>query len=242
MLDVAYDAELYLRLAHQSAGAVLELGVGSGRLAIPLALAGHDVVGVDHDAAMLERAERSWDAARGPVERGRLRLVEGDLSTRRDDARFGLVFAAVNTFLLAPDGETRRAVLTTMRDHLLPGGRAVIEVSTPDAEELAGFDGRLRKEWTRHDAEIGADVEKRMAARFDPGARSVTLHQVFSWQSPGASRSTVSRTDTLHLVSAAELTETARTVGFGEVVVWGDHLTTPYGAGSHRAILVARLL
>jgi len=242
MLDVAYDAELYLRLAQQVGDGVLELGVGSGRLAVPLALAGHRVVGVDHDPAMLERAQVAWDRARGAVERGRLRLLPGDLATFRSDERFGLAFLAVNTFLLAAGDAARRAVLETMRTHLRPGGIAVIEMSTPDAEELGGYDGRLRREWTRHDAETGVDVEKRMAARYEAAAHSVTLRQVFSWATQDGTDSTVSRVDTLHLVDPVELADLALGSGFAEVETWGDHLAIPHGAGSHRAIIVARLL
>ena len=52
----------------------------------------------------------------------------------------------------------------------------------------------------------------------------------------------VSRTDTLHLISATELGRTGPGGGFRRGGLWGDHLTIPYGAGSHRAILVARLV
>jgi SAM-dependent methyltransferase len=241
MLDVSYDAELYLQLAHEAGGDVLELGVGSGRLAIPLAVAGHRVVGVDVDAAMLERAAAAWERARGAIPRSRLELVDADLVTFRSGERFGLVFAAVNTFLLVPDDTVRLTVLSTMRGYLRPGGLAVIEMSTPDADELAGYDGRLRREWTRLDTEAGVDVEKRMSATYAPDERTVMLRQVFTWRSPeGQER--VTRTDTLHLISPPELADLASRAGFTGVEVWGDHLAMPYGAGSHRAIIVARSL
>ncbi|MER3418842.1 MAG: class I SAM-dependent methyltransferase, partial [Chloroflexota bacterium] len=60
------DLNLYLALAARSGGPILELGVGSGRLAIPLAAAGYDVVGIDTDPAMLARARlRTAGAGRG---------------------------------------------------------------------------------------------------------------------------------------------------------------------------------
>jgi SAM-dependent methyltransferase len=242
MLDVAYDAELYLHLAQQADDGVLELGVGSGRLAVPLAIAGHRVVGVDIDPAMLERAQAAWDRAHGAIDRARLRLVPGDLATYRSAERFGLVFLAVNTFLLAPDDAARRRVLETMRMHLRPGGIAAIEMSTPDAEELGGYDGRSRREWTRRDPETGVDVEKRIAARYEAASHSVTLRQDFSWTTEDGTGSTVSRVDTLHLIEPVELADLALGSGFAEVETWGDHLAIPYGAGSHRAIIVARLL
>jgi SAM-dependent methyltransferase len=245
MLDVSYDAELYLRLAQETGGPVLELAVGSGRLAIPLALAGYRVVGVDHDPAMLARARLAWRRERGSLPRDRLRLVEGDLVRFRSEERFGLALIAVNTFLLAQSDGERKAVLETMRRHLRPGGLAAIEMSTPGAEELRGYDGRLRLEWRRRDPETGALVSKHIAARYDARAASVTLRQSFAWrlvEAPDGPLQRASRTDVLHLVEPSELARLALAAGFSGVDVWGDHLLIPHGAGSHRAILIARLV
>jgi SAM-dependent methyltransferase len=243
VLDVAYDAELYLRVAREVDGPVLELAVGSGRLAVPLALAGHRVVGVDHDAAMLERARARWDEARGPIERERLSLHEADLAAFRSDETFSLAFIAVNTFLLAHDDKARLTILGAMREQLRPGGAAVVEVSTPDDEELATFDGRLQLEWLREDPETGDSVAKLVSARHDPECACVTLHQLFEWTPrTGGPVQRVTRSDDLHLVSADRLVSLAQEAGFDGVEVWGDHLSIPYGPGSHRAILVARLL
>jgi SAM-dependent methyltransferase len=243
VLDLSYDAELYQQLAHGSGGPILELAVGSGRLAIPLALAGHRVLGVDHDAAMLERAWARWDLVRGPIERERLSLHEGDFTAFRASECFAMVFIAVNTFLLAEDDQARVALLQAMREQLQPGGFAVIEVSTPDDDELADFDGRLQLEWLRHEPESGDLVAKLVSARHDTEHSSVSLCQVFEWTpAHGGPLARVTRTDTLHLVVATRLADLALESGYDRVDLWGDHLSIPYGSGSHRAILVARLV
>jgi len=243
VLDVSYDAELYLELAHQAGGSVLELAVGSGRLAIPLALAGHRVVGVDHDPAMLERAHAAWRRARGAIEPDRLGLIEADFVSFSSEERFSLSFIAVNTFMLMPNDRDRLCLLATMREHLLPGGTAAVEVSTPSEEELAGYDGQLRPEWQRSDPETGDLVRKSISARHDPQRDTVSLIQVFEWAPRhGGQSSRVVKRDMLHLVSARRLASLARRAGFGSVSVWGDHLSTPHGPGSQRAILVARLV
>src|SRR5262245_5199229 len=83
LLDDPGDADLYLAIAARTGGPVLELGVGTGRLAGPLARAGHDVTGVDLDPAMLERARRRLGGPEGLGGRsaGRIELVEADLLT-----------------------------------------------------------------------------------------------------------------------------------------------------------------
>jgi SAM-dependent methyltransferase len=241
VLDVAYDAELYLALAQQAGGDILELAVGSGRLAIPLALAGHRVLGIDHDPAMLRRARRRWDSVRGSLGRDRLRLRRGDMFDIHSQERFGLAFIAVNTFLLASDDDARLALLSSMRSLLHPGGLAVVEISTPDADELETFDGRLQLEWLRHDPESGDQVAKLVSVRHEPDADSLLLCQVYEWTPPhGGALHRVSRVDTLHLVSAVRLAALARDAGFASVDLRGDHLATPYASGSQRAILVAR--
>jgi hypothetical protein len=167
----------------------------------------------------------------------------GDFVTFRTSQRFALAFIAVNTFLLAEDDAARLAVLATMRDHLQPGGRAAVEMSTPDDDELETFDGRLHLEWLRQDPETDDQVAKLVSARYDPDTSSVLLSQIFEWTSVhGGPLSRVTRTDVLHLVSPERLVALARETGFQQVDLWGDHLATPYGPGSHRAIVVARLV
>jgi SAM-dependent methyltransferase len=64
------DVDLYLALATRTGGPILELAVGSGRVAVPLAAAGHQVTGVDSDPAMLARAELAWSRARDEAPTG----------------------------------------------------------------------------------------------------------------------------------------------------------------------------
>ena len=141
--------------------------VGTGRLAIPLAEAGHPVTGVDLDPAMLDRARAR---ARGTAGEDRLTLVEADIVGLRlpDAGRFGLAFIALNSLLVLPTRAAQRAAArapwpTTSR----PGGLAVVDVWLPDADDLARFDGRIILEWPRLDPETGAIVTKAGSAQHD---------------------------------------------------------------------------
>lgn len=242
-LDVAYDAELYQQLAHDTGGPVLELGVGSGRLAVPLALAGHEVLGIDHDAAMLARARAAWTATRGRLEASRLRTAQADFRTFREEPRFGLVLMAVNTFLLAEDDQARLAILETMRVHLRPHGVAAIEIGTPNRAELARYDRRIQHEWLRTDPETGEEVSKSISANYDATLETLELSQIYEWTPAGGGPlSRVTQTDLLHLLPARRLVELAMEAGFGSTQLWGDHLSMPHRVGSHRAVLEARLV
>jgi SAM-dependent methyltransferase len=118
------DLELYLQLAPRSPGRILELAVGTGRLAVPLAEAGHRVTGVDLDEAMLHRARARATAA--GVER-RLRLVHADLLGLRlpDPGVYDLAILGLNSLFLLATRASQQDALQTLARHLRPGGRAV---------------------------------------------------------------------------------------------------------------------
>lgn len=106
-------------------GPVLELGVGTGRLAIPLAARGVDVWGLDASPAMLERL-------RGKPGADRVHTIRGDMAAfDLDGRRFRLVVVAYNTlFNLTPSGAQARC-LGQIAVHLAPGGMVVIEAFVP---------------------------------------------------------------------------------------------------------------
>lgn len=116
--------------AEAGGGPVLELGVGSGRLAAPLAATGLEVWGIDGSRAMLDRlAARPGGAA--------VRAVRGDMADL-DAAlgpagapRFAAVVAAFNTFFLLADEAAQRACLAGVARWLAPGGRLLLEAYVP---------------------------------------------------------------------------------------------------------------
>ena len=110
-------------------GPVLELGVGTGRLAVPLAGRGVRVTGVDSSAAMLDQlAAKSGGAA-----------VEGVLGDMTDppvgDRRFAVILVAYNTLFNLVDPGQQARCFQQAAARLAPGGRFVVEAFVPDAIE-----------------------------------------------------------------------------------------------------------
>lgn len=115
-------------------GRVLELGVGTGRLALPLAAEGLEVWGLDASAPMLDRLR-----AKDPG--GSVRVVEGDMAAvpMADLPRFAVAFCAYNTFFNLQTEADQLACLRACAGVLAPGGRLAIEAFVPlDGDETPG--------------------------------------------------------------------------------------------------------
>ena len=233
------DLDLYLSLARRTGGPVLELAAGTGRLSVPLAAAGFDVIGVDVDPAMLARARERAATEKAD---GSLELVEADLRGLRLSAAgtFKLAFVALNSLLLLGSREAQREALRTMAAHLAPNGLAVVDVWLPDADDLARFDGRIVLEYARTEPGTGVTVTKAGSAQHDSVSQQVTLTTLYEESSQGGPAKRWVRVDRLRLVSADELRGFAEDVGLEVEILAGGYDLAPLGPASDRAVLVAR--
>src|SRR5204862_5040256 len=138
--SVIEDISFYVDEALQAAARpVVELGVGTGRIAIPTALAGVHVIGVDSSAGMLEVcAARAREAGAAD----RLDLRQGDLRRPPVDERILLVTCPFRAFLHLPTDADRLAALRAARTLLVDGGRLVFDVFRPSRDDIEETNGR----------------------------------------------------------------------------------------------------
>jgi SAM-dependent methyltransferase len=233
------DLDLYRALADRADGPILELAAGSGRLAVPLATAGHTVTAIDLDPAMLDRArERARDA---DLPDGRLELVEADLLALPvpEHGRHALAFIALNSIMLLAGRDEQRAAIRALAEHLRPGGIAAVDAWLPDADDLARFDGRIFHEWIREDPSTGALITKSGSALHDAATGTIVLTAVFEEADQGGAPRRWIRQDRLRLISADELSAFAEDAGLAVELVAGGYDLTPLGPGSERALLIA---
>jgi len=116
-------------------GPVLELGIGTGRIAIPLAERGVQVHGIDLSEAMVARLQAKPGGDRIPV-------AIGDFATTKLEATFTLAYLVYNTIQNLTTQDAQVSCFQNVAAHLEPGGRFVIEVGLPDlkGERLRIFD------------------------------------------------------------------------------------------------------
>ncbi len=158
------DVRYYVERARQSGGPVLEYGVGSGRVALPTVRAGVSVVGVDASVPMLALLEEK--RRRLPEKSAaRLRVVRGDMRAVRLRERFQLVTAPFNVVLHLDSRRDMERWLARVREHLLPGGELVFDVSVPQPLDLAADPAVWEKARSFRHPESGRRTE--LAERFD---------------------------------------------------------------------------
>jgi SAM-dependent methyltransferase len=110
-------------------GRALELGIGTGRIAVPLAERGIEVHGIDLSRAMVARLRtKPGGEAIG--------VTIGDFSSAKVDGTFRLAYLVYNTIMNLTSQEAQVACFRNVADHLEPGGRFVIEVGVPDLRRL----------------------------------------------------------------------------------------------------------
>jgi ubiquinone/menaquinone biosynthesis C-methylase UbiE len=130
------DVAFYVEEARRAGSPVLELGCGTGRILIPTAEAGVEIVGLDASSDML-RITRGKLEVLAPDVSQRVKLVEGDMRRFALDRDFSLVTIPYRAFLHNLDVEDQIETLRRVREHLSDGGRLIFNVFDPKVQNLA---------------------------------------------------------------------------------------------------------
>jgi SAM-dependent methyltransferase len=179
-VSVVEDVDFYVELATDAGEKIVELGVGTGRVAVPVAAAGVHVIGVDSSRGMLEVcAEAAATAGVAHL----LDLRVGDLRRPPVNERVRLVICPFRAYLHMRTHEERLEALRAAYELLVPGGRLVFDVFAPGEDDILQTHGR----WLEREPGIYEradwDSEARtltLSVRGDSGRTTMKL----SWLSP----------------------------------------------------------
>ncbi|MGZ4714598.1 MAG: class I SAM-dependent DNA methyltransferase [Acidimicrobiia bacterium] len=200
-------------------GPVLELGIGTGRLAIPLRRRGIDVCGIERAPAMLEVLRRDPDGAA-------IEVVVGDMSTTELGRDFTLVYLARNTIMNLITQDDQVACFRNAAAHLRPGGRFVVEVVVPPWRRLPPGQTSLCFDHTP--THVGID-------EIDPATQQSFSHHVFTTDGTTRRFSAPFR-----YVWPAELDLMARLAGLDRSERWSDWRRNAFSADSVEHVSVWR--
>jgi len=229
--DFYDDAAFYQRLVEIHGQRVLELGVGTGRIAVPLAEGGAKVTGVDVSAGMLGVAKQRAQAAGVSVT-----WVDGDIRTVRQRGKFDLVIAPLGTLQHMETPDDFVSAVQTMAHHLAPGGVAVVDVESPVPDDFDPSPQPLIQHWTKPQG--AGRVTKLVSVDAIPseGTKEVTWH--FDVTDAEGRLSRVTSQFLLRTFTSPEIELAARIAGLQVAARFADYEFTPYHDGAERLVVI----
>ncbi len=165
--DMTEDVPFYVELAREADGPLVELAVGNGRVAIPVAReTGQPVIGIDSSPAMLEQARER--AAEAGVE---LDLREGDMRDLALDEPAALIYCPFRALLHLPTWSDRRHTFERVAASLRAGGRFAWNAFAFDHAIAARLDGQHEDAPVPHTTRLAVG-ENRIDITLDAGGTS----------------------------------------------------------------------
>jgi SAM-dependent methyltransferase len=236
--DYADDLAMYESFARRGEPPALELGTGTGRVALHLARAELAVVALDGAPPMLDRL-RSLSPGAGVSER--IQATEGDMRAFELNQRFDLILCAANTFQHLLTTEDQLSALRCIGAHLTPGGAFVAKLESPGAVEWDAGEATLRLAATRTDPDTGETVMRFAARSATASAMRTRTTQLYDRIAhDGRVRRRVIEYE-LKYTPPDELALLMSHAGLRLMHMYGDYDLSPYADDSDSMIVVAGL-
>ena len=234
------DVDFYVQLCRSAGGKVLELGCGTGRVTVPIALAGLEVVGLDRSETMLDRC-RDKVSSQPPEVRARIQVVKGDMTDFRLEHTFNSAVIPFRAFQHLLEVDEQLACLRCVNRHLRAGGTLAFDCFQVNLQKMANR--RLRE--TEDVPEFELPDGRRLRRR----SRIVATHR--SWQYNDVEiiyHLTDAAGKTRRLVQAFlmryffryELEHLLARAGFEVAELYGDFDRSPLTDDSPEMVFVAR--
>jgi SAM-dependent methyltransferase len=231
------DLPFWLNLARRTGGPILEVACGTGRILLPLARAGFEIVGVDISPAMLAIARRKFADADMA---SRVQLVEANALDLNLERRFSLAIVALNSFgHFLGEGEPERAV-ERIHHHLRPGAIVALDLTNPVPGAFGETTGVVIHDYTREGPETGFVTVKTRSQTLDPIEQIVDVSCFYDEVGPGgAVRRTLAEFG-LRYFYRNELRLLFERTGFTLEATYGSYELEPLREESERLIAIGR--
>lgn len=203
-------------------GTALELGIGTGRVALPLHERGLKVHGIDASEAMLSKL-------RAKPQADHLTMHTGSFANFELQERFSLIYVVFNTFFALLTQEEQVSCFQSVRRHLSPGGAFLIEAFVPNPSRFV--DGQ-----TMRAVHISEDILRFDASQYDPVSQQVVSQHVFL-----SAEGTRLYPVKLRFAWPSELDLMARLAGLRLRQRWGSWSKEPFTGNSSKHISVYEL-
>jgi SAM-dependent methyltransferase len=238
------DVAFYVEEARKAGGPVLELGCGTGRILIPIAEAGIDIVGLDLSRNMLAVLREKLAKQPDEVQR-RVELVEGDMRTFALGRRFPLAMIPYRAFLHLMTIDDQMRALTTIREHLVDGGRLALNFFDPNLAYIV--ERQLDGGAPRKNAAFTNPATGRLTVGWDSFDYDTTrqwLDGYFTFDEYDASGAVVSTRRVplrLRWVYQYEMQHLFERAGFAIEALYGDFQRGAFKAGGEQVWIARRV-
>jgi SAM-dependent methyltransferase len=229
---IVADIPFYVEEARRAAGPVLELACGTGRLTIPIAQAGVEIVGLDLTPSMLDHAR---DKARQAGVQ--ISWVEGDCRTFDLARKFSLIFIGFNSMQHLHDHASLAALFANVRKHLAPGGRFIFDVFNPSIAILNRDYSQRFLERYYEDPDGRGKVAFEQTAVYDDAAQVNHITVYFSL--PDEKDFRVEQLD-LRCFFPQELDMLVRANGFEIEAKYGNFERKPFASRDMKQVVVCK--
>jgi SAM-dependent methyltransferase len=233
--DFEDDLEMYGGFAERTGGPILEIGSGTGRVALALAEAGHTVVGLELSEALRTVAQQKADRAQLA---DRVQFVTGDMRRFKIDQHFGLIIVPLNTFLHNLTLDDQLATLACCKKHLRPGGLLVLDCFNPDPAQAAD-DGRLIVQRSVIDRETGQPALLLLSRLTDWNNQRQEITYLIDRTDPHGVVQRAILPTTFRFIFRHELRLLLKAGGFDLKDEYGSYDLDPVEAGSDKLIVIA---
>ncbi len=245
--DFDDDLSMYLNFARASQAPVLDIGVGTGRVALTLARAGYPVTGIDVSQAMLALAQ---ERLHREGQSNQVTLIHADVRTFELATRFGFAYFALNTFTHLLDQADQMRALRTLWSHLLPGARLLIDQWNPLSSEAPDASGQWLLGYRRQ-SRWGTWVTQSVATVADPSQQLLTTTIIYDEEMMRPQRERLSSPAETSIRRTAfscklryhycfEVQWLLLAAGFETEATFGDYDLGPYHRASPRLITLAK--
>ncbi|UCH34927.1 MAG: class I SAM-dependent methyltransferase [Armatimonadota bacterium] len=232
------DVALWLALAAQTGGPVLELACGTGRVVLPLARAGYEITGLDLSPHQLAVARRKLAQEPGEVQ-ARVRLVEGDMSGFDLGATYGLIIIPFRSFQALLERSQQRGCLESCARHLSPGGRLAIDVFNPRMSRLAAI-GPVEESEATYTGPDGSDIRETGKTEYDTANQRLVWRPRYECTAPNGEVMVREYALELRYFFRFEMEWMLDAGGFEVEALYGDFDRSALTAESPEMIFVAR--
>lgn len=227
------DIDFYRELALKHGKRALELGVGTGRVAIELARAGVAVWGIDNSRYMLDVAERKLRKEPMAV-RNRVSLQLGDMRDFRTKDKFPLVYIPASTFEHCITEEDQRRCLNSVYHALESRGILAFDTSQHSSQDP-------ESSWWIDRREVGGnEVVRTIFSRLDPQTTFVSVNLFFDVYQDGKLKERYYEYGKARLSAKKDLEQLLEETGFVISKIYGDFNRSVYSKESKRSIFVAQ--